>query len=483
MRHIRLRRRYLTVLVILLVTTLVVFAEDRLQAMVPQIAVLAEARLQDILKGGREVSVGSIRGGILRDLELGDIEIKSRAASIPFPTLKIDKINTGFRVWDALLRGRAGQRLSRSNPYIDVKISSGNSWLSGLVRLEGSVDDARVRGALSVFDRKINFNGRGMLTGDKVVVADMTVRDAVVPYGEIDLGGQTFAANMKLNHASIRGADVIGDVSFKGRYWKEALSSGGFSIEADAQIRNLIINQRPFDDIRLSFRIENKVLKIISCEMGRSIKIKGSAALKGPAYPIEMEILADNLNITHTLSSLRAPDIKVISGVMNARVSLKGRAIRPNLKCRLDIRKGNIGDIYFNSLNADLSGIGSAIRIEDSRINTDKGHLAMVGDLDLKDIGRQNIFADVRILTYDRNVVMDGWDIVQEGTGANVAAIKDVSDTVNVGFRTSVNDEKLDPRDRTSQFELGYKMFESDMVNLRLDGESEFVGVEHKEKF
>src|SRR3989338_5628318 len=122
MRHIRLRRRYLTILVILLVTTLVVFAEDRLQAMVPQIAGLAEARLQDILKGGREVSIGSIRGGILRDLELGDIEIKSRAASTPMPTLKIDKINTGFRVWDALLRGRAGQRLSRSNPYIDVKI-------------------------------------------------------------------------------------------------------------------------------------------------------------------------------------------------------------------------------------------------------------------------------------------------------------------------------------------------------------------------
>lgn len=374
-------------------------------------------------------------------------------------------------------------------PRIEIKIDSTDSFLGGLIRLEGAMADMKAKGSLSVFDEKLDFGGRVSFSSEKVILKDFDLWSIglVISHGEVDFKRQSVEAKAKLKHAYFKGLDVAGDITLSARYrFVKDAGRGRLCLEGALSTERLIINQRPFDDANMVFEIRDNTLWIQRFCLGRNILLSGSAGLKDPGHPLDLAITINNLNITQLLSSLRVQDITILSGLLNANITLRGACAKPSMKCRLDIKKGNLGNIFFKSMSASLNGSGTMIKIEDSRINTANGHLTMAGDLDLRNIGRRNLFSEVQVLTDDNNVFLEGWDITKRGRyHSKVEAVKNVSDRLDVGFRTFVENEDVnpDPRDRSSELELEYKMFEKETLKMKLSDEGEFLGVEHREEF
>ena len=388
-------------------------------------------------------------------------------------------------------------RLQAGSPRTaDIFVHPAGNIFGASISLEGGMENAMAKGAVNLFDEEIDFNGRVSLSGEKAVLKDFDLWSigVVITRGEVDFKTRNVYIKAGLNHAYFRGMDIAGDITISGRYQLFDEAGGRLSFEGEITAEKTIINQRPFDDARMVFKIENDTLQIRRIYLGKKISAFGRIDLKNPAHPLDIVITADNVNITQLLMNLRAPDIKILSGILNAKIILHGPCALPYTKCRLDIRRGNLGNILFKSMSAALSGHGTLLKIEDSRINTQNGHLTMIGDFDLANIGKRNIFEDVQVLTDDNNVFLDGWDIIKHnerttirsksGNG-KVEAVKNVSDDINVGFRTYVEngDANPDPRNRASELELEYKMFKNGAVKMKLGDEGEFVGVEHREEF
>lgn len=493
MRQRTVRSRYLAILVFLLVAAIIIFVEDRLQTLAPELKVIAEKRIAAVMKGGEEVSIGRIRGGILRDLELDDIQIRKRGGGRDAPAFKIDNVRIDFRVWDLIsgrksngiaspiVRLRVGQKDQYAiGPRMTVRLSALNGELKGHLNLEGGAKSAKAKGTLVLFGESIPFRGNFTFDGETLALKDFDIKGVLIPRGEIKLKDGTIDLEVRLEHFMWRGADIVCTVLFHGAYERAASGpsfTGGFAA------KNLIINQRPFDDMQASFSVRDRVLSISNFSVGNVIRVKGDVSLKGPLYPVDLSILVNNLNITELLVNVRYRDIAFVSGFLSAKASVRGPARKPDVRCALEVHRGNVGDLFFNSLTATLVGMGPIVKIDDARINRDKGYLTVTGDLDLRDIGKPNLFENIQMFTDDKNLVWNGWDITKESSNAEVWAIASMSDDVGIAFKTYMEDEKVDPRDRQNEFEVEYKIFDNHALKMRFGEDSEFVGLEHKEKF
>ncbi|MBU0605570.1 MAG: hypothetical protein KKH77_04705, partial [Candidatus Omnitrophica bacterium] len=81
MRHVRTRRRFKVILILLFIICFTVFVENRVQDLIPQLKSLAEAKVEDALGGKVDFSIGSIDGGIIHPIVLSDIRIRQADAS------------------------------------------------------------------------------------------------------------------------------------------------------------------------------------------------------------------------------------------------------------------------------------------------------------------------------------------------------------------------------------------------------------------
>lgn len=104
MRHTRIRRRIKPLLIILLVVTIMLFIESRIEAIMPQVKYFTAARIEDAFGKRFDVSIGSIEGGILNPIVLKDCRIAGRGDYDFFKTLDIISIESEYRLWDILTK-------------------------------------------------------------------------------------------------------------------------------------------------------------------------------------------------------------------------------------------------------------------------------------------------------------------------------------------------------------------------------------------
>jgi len=494
MRQRRVRGRFLAILVFLFVAACLVVVEDRLQMLAPGLKVIAERKIAAMMKGGGEVSIGAIRGGIFRDLELDNIRIRPRDGGTGAPFFKIDNVRVDFRVWD-LISGKRSRdivapivRVSVGpdgqysiGPHMVVRLSAMNGELNGHIKLEGGPASARAEGVIVFFGENIPFKGNFTFDGERLTLERFSVRGVLISRGVIDLRKRTVDIEAQCNHLTVDGADVVCAARFSGSY--ERADSSGPSFTGELIAKNLIINQRPFGDVRASFGVRGRVLSIANFSMGSQIRMKGDISLQGPLYPVDLSIVVDNLNITEVLVNVRYRDVAFVSGFLSAKATVKGPVRKPDVRCALEVHRGNIGDLSFNSLTATLAGMGPIVTIDEARINREHGHLTVTGDLDLRDVGRPNLFENIQMFTDDKNLVWNGWDISKETSSAEVWAVANMTDDAGIAFKTYMEDERVDPRDRQSEFEVEYKIFDNHALKMRFGEDTEFVGLEHKEKF
>lgn len=476
MRNIRFRRQFRALLIFLLTISIVAFFESRIEAFAPQIKILAEERIENIFGNNLDISIGNIDGGIVRPFALRDVKILGKGGEHPSRSFEINSMISNYRIWDFVF-----PKSLKKEPYVTIDFQTKNREISGFVTLEGTVDNASVRGYVSVFGSKeINLEGR-----IKNGIARLILR----PGSGIIKIESNFAADgvlliaIRASHFNLRGVDIAGDVTIKSISTKSSLNGGEDCIEGEIEANKVILNYKPFFDLKASYKISKETLEVSNLDIGGIFYLNGKFGLRQP-HLIDMVAVTDNMNTQQVLSAIDARYGAFVSGSMNSKWELKGTLGNLKSSIHLDMRKGRIGDMTFDHLSGYLKGDGPMVRIEDSRIIRESGALVLGGEMDLKRIGKDSLFEKIKILDGENTIVWDEWETAKWQDVREFKMSKNVAGGFNVGFKKFVNDDKVDEslRER-DQFEVGYNLHPNDSIKIKFKDNSSFFGLEHKDKF
>ena len=485
MRHIRTRRRYKAILILLFAACLALFFETRLQALVPELKRFAEMKVEDTLDGKIQLSIGSIEGGILQPFVFRDIAIRGKKDSVVFQSLVIDSIRTNYRIWDLVSRKKDGSvaaNLLEKNSSTYIKFSMRNNGLAGFLGIEGDLLDSRVTGYLTGLGKeKVEFSGR--IKGD---IFDIEVRvkaGAFRAIGTIAESGD-IKINLKVNHLKLGHYDIVCDADLKNRFTRAPDGAGGGTLEGEFATRSLILNYKPLPDMQAKYRVAHGTVEIENISLGESFKVYGTASVKKP-NDIDLTLIANNVSLEWLMKSFGAEEaLEVLSGTMNGKFEFKGPVKSLKMNSHFEIRKGKMATLDFDSLSANLRGDLPFVRIEDARITRESGYFALAGEMDMSKIGKASLFKDVKLTSDDNAITWDSWDVAKRPDTQEISMRKKLNEDFDVGFKKVIADDKIDASQRSSdEVRLDYKLQPNDSLKVTVGQESNFFGFEHKDKF
>ena len=485
MRHIKARKRFKLILKMLFIICLVLFFESRIEAFAPQVKNFAILKIEDTFSGKLKLSIGSLDGGILHPFVLNDIKIKDKKGALLFSSLDISSIRTNYRIWDVLLKAKDSSVLSQvlardSRVYINFVTKDGRA--SGFVRLDGDLANSGLKGY-------VNFAGMNRIDFDGNVKQDRFALDVKLDNGSVNAKGSIsedgeLKVDLKINHIKLCGADIDCDATLKNRIVNAGNSSGKNYVEGELDATKVMVNYNPFLDFKVSYRIEDGVLHILDLNLGDSFDSQGKINLKSP-FIMDFTILANNLNLSRFFSQVGAKDAgSVLSGTVNAKCELKGAANNLKSIVHLEIRKGTIATLDFDYLNATLKGDGPIVRIEESRITRESGYFAIAGEMDLRKMGKNTLFENIKLSSDDRAITWDGWNTkkVQDVQEFNMK--KKINDDIDLNFKKFIAEEKVDESMReTDEVQVEYKLHPNNSLRMMVGQKKDFFGFEHKDKF
>lgn len=480
MRNIHARRRFKIIISAALLLSLTIFIETQIEAVVPQIRTLAQAELGRSLGPNVEFNIGAVDGGILQPFVMSDIKIKDKNGKTVLPSMAINSIRTNIRLWDVLLRAMKNADTIKSS-YAVVTFASSDKTIKGCVKFQGDAGHFNVKGFLMLFgDIRIDVAGE-TAKGDFALDV-RPPHGAIAAKGRIDESG-CFDIQLKINHFKPYGLDIVCDASIKTSPLS-VLSSGGESLKGQFEIKNLIINYKPFLDTKGSFTLSDNELEITEFNAGDMLIMRGRAALR-PPHTLDLTLTMNNVNLSWLVTSLGGAEPKdILTGTMNAKINIAGPAQKSRLTVRLDMKKGTIGTLDFDSLSVNMKGDLPFLKIEDSRITRQSGSFSLAGEMDLRKIGKGSLFDGIKLASDERAINWDGWESVERPGVEEIRMKKKLGEDFNIDIKKFVNDQRIDESIRDND-EIGieYKLNQNKTLKMVVGQEKDFVGFEHKDKF
>ncbi|MCX5678360.1 MAG: hypothetical protein NTY76_04555 [Candidatus Omnitrophica bacterium] len=487
MRHIRTRRRYKVILILLCIICFTVFVENRVEDLIPQLKSLAEAKVEDALGGKASFSIGSIDGGIIHPIVLNDIRIKRMDASQFAQSFAIDSIRTNYYIKD-VIRAVSGSELS---PLLDknsttyVKFSVKNGDVKGFVGLHGDLSDSRIDGYLTLFhDDRINFSG--YIKNGKFYAEIKPGRPgmgSVRAFGTIS-ADSTFIVNFKFDHLKVSGFDIACDAVLKNEFIKNSDTNALDRIEGEFEAHNLILNFKPFIDIKTSYKIMRDSVEVTDLSLGEVFKAYGKISLKNPR-DMELTLLANNVSLSWLMLTFGKKEAtSALTGTMSGKFELKGPLRKVKVTSHFDIKGGTIGGLNFDYMTATLNGELPFLKIEDSRITRNSGYFALAGELDLRRLGKDNMFDNVKLVTDDTAITWDEWNSTKNKDGQELNMKKNLVGHFGFGYKKFVKEDKIDESLRDSdEVHFDYNLQANDSIKVTVGQDKDFFGFEHKDKF
>ncbi len=481
MRHIKVRRRFKFILVSLCVICAILFFESRIEAFAPQIKDFAVLKIEQTFNGRINLSIGSLDGGIVHPFVLNNIKIKDKKGASLFSSLNINSIQTNYRIWDVLLRRGNASVLSQileKDSRVYINFVAKDNKVAGFVRLDGDLQNSRLIGYLDLPDNsRINFSGS--VKGDRFDLDIRPAKGSLKAEGVISDEGD-LEVNFRANHLKLFGYDIVGDAVLNNKF----VSRQDGSVEGRFETKGLVVNYNPFLDIKASYRIASGVFEMSDLNLEDSFKGSGKISLKKP-FNTDLTMLINNVSLSWLFSRLGAKGASsILSGTLNAKFELKGALSNLRSTSRLEIRKGSIATLDFNYLTATLKGEGPVIRIEDARITRESGYFTIGGEMDLRKIGKNAFFSNIKMTSDDRAITWDGWKEKKVQDVQEFSMKKKLTDDINLSFNTFVTGEKIDEGIKNAdEVQLEYKLHPNNSLRMTLSQGNDFFGFEHKDKF
>ena len=487
MRHIRTRRRYKVILILLCIICFTVFVENRVEELVPQLKSLAEAKVEDALGGRASFSIGSIDGGIIHPIVLNDIRIKRMDASQFAQSLAIDSIRTNYYIKD-VIKAVSGSELS---PLLDknstayVKFSGLNGGIRGFIGLHGDLSDLRIDGYLTLFHKdRINFSG---YSKNGKFYAE--IRPAKPGMGSVRAFGtiavdNMFMMNLKFDHLKIFGLDIACDAVLKNEFIKDPDTGALDRVEGRFETRNMILNFKPFIDIKTGYKITRDAVEVMDLNIGEAFKAYGKVSLNKPR-DTDLTLLANNVSLSWLMLAFgRKEATSTLTGTMSGKFTLKGPSGKMRMTSAFDIKGGTIGGLDFDYMTATLSGELPFLKIDDSRITRNSGYFALAGELDLRRLGKDNMFDNIKLVTDDTAITWDEWNSTQGADVQELNMKKNLVGRFGFGYKKFVKEDKIDESLRDSdEVHFDYRLQANDSIKVMVGQDKDFFGFEHKDKF
>ncbi|MCX5680130.1 MAG: hypothetical protein NTZ95_05710 [Candidatus Omnitrophica bacterium] len=479
MRHRRTRKRFTMMLVSVCALCLVLLAEDRIEALAPQLKSYAEMKIEGAFDGKARFSIGSIEGGIFSPITLNDIKISDRKKGPVFSSIDLPIVKTNYRVWDLLTKRKDKTLLSMfffGDSYIDINFEVANKDISGFVRFQrGRSGTLTFKGYASFLSsNKIDFSGS--ITGDYI---DIEIKPSSgVVRARISINeDNSIKTDFKIEHVKIYGFDIACAGSATNTF------SPGYS-EGELRTDKIILNYSPFLGLFAKYKVSASSFELSSLEMENSFSAKGNIFFKQP-QALDMTVLSNNVNLSWLMPIFGVRNAaEILSGTMNSKFDLKGYVNDIRSDIRLEIRKGNMSTLDFDFLSVNFKGEGPILRIEDSKIARESGYFALGGEIDLRKLGKPTLFAGIKMASDDRAVNWDSLDTRSVQGAQEVRMNKKVFEGINVDFTKFLDDERIDEGSRyKDEVKLEYELSSSESLKMMVGSNNDFFGVEHRDKF
>ncbi|MBI5124557.1 MAG: hypothetical protein HZA72_03980 [Candidatus Omnitrophica bacterium] len=469
MLRTRHRRRFKILLISLLLVSLIAFFENRIEAFAPQFKSLAEARIEDAFNKKINISIGALEGGIVRPFILKDVKMLGKTGNISSDLVEIDSVVSNYRIWNFIF-----PKLLPKEPYAAVKFTAKNRKISGFFTIEGAIEGALLEGYLSLLSGdRIDFTG-----SIKNGIANLILK----PNEGLIKAEANFAAEGVLllkviaSHIKFHSFDIVGEAIVKN-------IAEGTVLEGEVEVKNIILDYKPFSDVKASYRISGETLEVSNLDFGRIFYLNGKFGLREP-HIIDVQAVTDNVSLSQVLSMANPRYVSFLSGQMNSKWELKGPLDNLKSKVRLEVRNGSITEMNFQFLSANLKGDGPLVRIEDSRITRESGYFVLAGDIDMRKFGKDSLFEGIKITDAENALLWDAYDTAKWQDVREFRMKKKVSEDLNVGFKKFVADEKVDESIwEKDEYKLEYSLHPKDSLTMKYQYGKNFFGLEHKDKF
>lgn len=485
MRRTRSRRRFKLVLSILFILCFILFIEERIEAFVPEVKNFAELKVEEALNGRVRFSIGSLEGGILNPITVNDIRIKDNLDSLILPYLVISSIRTNYRIWDVLFVKKDISAIPifvSGVKRVDANFTTVGKDVSGFVRVENDSNTLRVTGYVNLlYEDRVDFNGA--VKEDSFDIEIRPRRGTIKAEGKISEEG-VMTVNFKTTHLKLGDFDIVCDGVLKNKITKDPGFSGPSRMEGEIETRNLLLNYKPFLDLKMSYSLCDGILEISNLALADIVRGHGKIDLS-KHYNTDFVLTANNLSLSWLLLGLGVKDAaSILTGTMNGKFNFKGPIGNLKSNIQFDIRKGTIAKLDFDYLSVHMKGDGPIIRIEDSRITRESGYFALGGEMDLRRMRKSNLFDNIRIATDERAITWDGLNITKVQGAQEVRMEKRLSDEINIDFKKFITDDKVDESMHYGdEVQLEYKLHPNDSLKVMVGAEKDFFGIEHKDKF
>ena len=458
---------------------LVLLAEERIEALAPQLKSYAEMKIEGAFDGKARFAIGSIEGGIFSPITLNDIKISDRNSGPVFSSVDLPTVKTNYRVWDILTKNKDKPLLSMlffGGSYIDIKFEVSNKDLSGFVRFERKLSGALTfKGHASLFGReKVDFSG--LITDDYI---DIEARPShgLVKARIVINQDNSIKADFNIEHIKLYGFDIACAGSIINTF-KSGLSEG------ELQTDKIVLNYNPFLKLDAKYKITGSSFELSSLEMENSLSAKGKIFFKQP-QALDITVLANNVNLGWLMPifGVRNAD-KILSGTMNGKFVIEGYVNDIRSDIRLEIKKGTMSILDFDFLSANFKGEGPILRIEDSKIARESGLFSLGGEIDLRKLGKPALFDGIKMASDDRAVNWDSLDTRSVRGAQEVHMNKKIYEGINIDFKQFLNNERIDEGSRyEDEVKLEYELSSNDSLKMMVGANNDFFGLEHKDKF
>jgi len=451
------------------------------------------------------VQIGKVTGGIFRDMVLQDVVFSSKKKG-EGKVFCLERMEISYRLWRAVTEKfgfTSGKEQLLNN--VGVYFSEENSFVRGFVKLYRYSDrveimgqvspvllgDGEKRGIKGVFlklggdryDCDLLWDGRLKGTGT-LDLAGRAVDLAITPLlqkkgimkisGSINDKGDT-QCYFRLDKVNVAGAEIIGDVWVTYR----DPETPQFSARAES----LVVNKHPFWDLTAEGRFspQEKMIFFDNVRWGRGVTLTGNVSTVAP-YPVEMKLIFKSVELEEMMEMAGGTDV-ALAGTAEMEVDLTGPVKTPAVKGRLFIGEGVLHIAKFRSIFATLEGRLPVIKVTDSRMVKDGGHIIVRGEMDFSRMEEGKAFDNMVFDTDNKVSAYDNWQISKEERGHMVSARKDRV-TLSTSFEEDILQRKTSAEDRPQkELEFRYDLDTSNSLRFDFEEEKDFWGVEHKVEF
>lgn len=218
------------------------------------------------------------------------------------------------------------------------------------------------------------------------------------------------------------------------------------------------------------------------------ISLRGRVGLK-PPYPVDLVLDLKQAQIAELAPwILPAGKVPHLAGRIQGRVNLTGNVKQALSRGEILSGRGRFNREIFNGVSLRFQGVGPILQVQNSQLSKPEGILLMEGTVDLRRLGQQNFFSQIRLSPIEKAVHWDGWQVRSLANGKPGASglqmqRKTAQDRVEVGLDYQIDSQAPTDSVQKEGVEMNYSLSSDERLNLRLDRDKEFVGLEHRRQF